>query len=112
MRNLIQTFPISNVFTFRLQWFLAGCLFVSIAGWFFNTFPPEQGRVTILIGLILITSIIWSFLISFIKNVRRVIMYTLLIAGFIFLRTAQLFDTLYYLILFAFIITLNAALKK
>jgi len=96
---------------FRLNFFLSGLTGVSILAWFFNTIPPKEGSA-ITIAIILITATLFCFLYSFLKNVRRCVLWSSGVGVFFTLRAIGLHDPLYILLLLAVLVSLEYAVSK
>lgn len=106
-----QKYIHSRNFTFRLYFLLTAITGLSVLAWIFNSIPPKQGSV-ITGGIILITAIIFCFLVSFIKNVRRCFIWSGGIGILLILRAAKLHDPLYVVLLGALLVSLELALKN
>lgn len=97
--------------TFRLHFFLAGVVSLSIFAWLVNTIPPKEGSVVSL-GVSLLTIICLFFLLSFLKNVRRAIMWSSGVGIILILRAINLHDPLYVVLLIILLGSLELALKN
>lgn len=84
---------------------------LSILAWFFNTLPPKEGSVIVL-GIFLLLATLVCFLISFVNNVRHVVLISGGVGAFLVLRALKLHDPLYILLLLAFLCSLEYAFKR
>ncbi len=94
-----------------IWWLIAGISGVSVLAWFTNTYIPDSWQM-IAIFIALITLIIGSFLLYFLKNARHVLLITGGLLILLALRLFNLREIIYPLLLAASLLSLELMLRK
>lgn len=92
-------------------WLIVGISGVSVLAWFANTYTPDSWQ-NIALFLALITVIVASLLLSFLNNVRHVLLITGGVLIVFSLRLLGLREIIYPLLLTATLLSLELMLRK
>jgi hypothetical protein len=100
-----------QIFEIRPHFWVLGTSGFCLLAYIVNSISPKQGTVILLV-LFLLVATMGSFLLSCIKNVRRVLLATSGVGVLLTLRLLGLTSPLYIILLIVLLISLEYALKR